>query len=303
MTESSMPTPGPVRETLRYLHWVFNPFQRLDTTDVYDLLGTRSPTRRGLYLNLGYWREATDLDAACEALALRVAEAADLRPGDTLLDVGFGFADQDLLWMERRPPARIIGLNLTASQVEVARRRVAARGLEDRIDLRLGSATDIPLPAQSVDAVVALECAFHFRDRARFFEEAHRVLRPGGRLALADILPMPPLPDGRGRLQQRLSWWLVASKFAIPPDNAYLRPEYQALLARRGFTAIHVDSIRDAVYGPLHQYLRGHPEILGRLHPIARLVGRLALGFEAESVYRGLDYVLASARKPLSEAR
>lgn len=303
MTETPARARRPFRETLRYLHWVFNPFQQLDTVAVYDLLWTRSPTQRGLYLNLGYWRQAVDLDDACEALAMLVAEAADLGPGDTLLDVGFGFADQDLLWAEKCPPARIIGLNLTASQVEVARRRVTARGFDKLMDLRHGSATDMPLPDASVDKVVALECAFHFRSRERFFQEAWRVLRPGGRLVMADILPMPRVSDGRGRLQQRLSWWLVASKFAIPPENAYTRPTYQALLARRGFTEIRLESIREAVYPPLHEYLRRHPETLERLHPIARLPARLALQFDAASVYRGLDYVLATAEKPASRAR
>jgi hypothetical protein len=126
------------------------------------------------------------------------------------------------------------------------------------------------------------------------------VLRPGGRLVTADILPMPQVSGWLPRLQQRLSWWLVASRFAIPPENAYTRPAYHALLALRGFEAIRVASIREAVYPPLHQYLRQHPPSLRRLHPLTRAAARLALRADAASVYRGLDYVLATARKPLA---
>ena len=299
MTKTAVRPRRPFRETLGYLNWVFNPFQRLDAVAVYDLLSTHSPTERGLYLNLGYWPRAADLDDASEALAMLVGETADLGPGDTLLDVGFGFADQDILWAQRLRPARIIGLNITASQVEVARRRVAELGLSDRIDLRHGSATDMALADGSVDKVVALECAFHFRSRERFFQEAWRVLKPGGRLVTADIIPMPMVSGRLKRLQQRLSWWLVASKFAIPPENAYTQPTYHAMLAMRGFEDIRLDSIREAVYPPLHQFLARHPATLLRLHPLARLPARLALRFDAASVYRGLDYVLATARKPV----
>lgn len=298
MTEPTARKRRSVGETLGYLNWVFNPFQRLDVAGVYDLLSTSSPTAHGLYLNLGYWRDARDIDAASRALAMLVGEHANLGPGDTLLDVGFGFADQDILWAETLRPARIIGLNITASQVEIARQRVTDLGLDDCIDLRHGSATDMALASESVDTVIALECAFHFRDRERFFQEAWRVLRPGGRLVMADILPMPRVSGWIKRLQQRLSWRLVASKFAIPPENAYTCPTYHAMLATQGFEQIRIESIRERVYPPLHQYLARHPETLLRLHPLARLPARLALRFDAASVYRGLDYVLATASKP-----
>jgi ubiquinone/menaquinone biosynthesis C-methylase UbiE len=298
MTEATERTRRPLRESLGYLNWIFNPFQQLDVVGVYDLLSTNAATERGLYLNLGYWKQARNLDDASEALAMLAGEAAELGPGDTLLDVGFGFADQDILWAKTLGPDRIIGLNITALQVELARRRVTEAGLAARIDLRHGSATAMPLPAESVDKVIALECAFHFRSREHFFREAWRVLRPGGRLVTADIIPMPRVSLRRERLQQRLSWWLVASKFAIPPENVYTRPTYHALLAVQGFTAIRLESIREEVYPPLHGYLARHPEILRRLHPVARIPARLALRFDAASVYRGLDYVLATATKP-----
>jgi len=301
-----------LRESLSYANWLYNPFQALDAPRIYDLLSTNSPTEHGLYLNLGYWggarapagsgtgsgTGATDLDQASAALAMLVGEQAGIQPGDTLLDCGFGFGDQDILWAQQLKPKRIIGLNITASQVHLARRRVTELGLDDRIDLRQGSATDMPLESNSVDKVVAVECAFHFRTRERFLREAWRVLRPGGRLVMADIIPMPAVSSLPKRLKQRLSWGLVAGKFAIPPENAYTRPSYHSKLAIKGFGAIQIESIRDQVYAPLHRFLMEHPETLQRLHPMVRLPARFALQFDAASVYAGLDYVLASAVKP-----
>lgn len=297
MPDGTLPA-SRLRESLGYLNWLYNPFHGLDAPGIYDLLATSSPTERGLYLNLGYWRDAADVDAASDALAMLVGETAELEPEDTILDCGFGFGDQDILWAQTFKPGRIIGLNITASQVEVARRRVSKLGLDDCIDLRHGSATEMPIESASVDKVVAVECAFHFRSRERFLREAWRVLRPGGRLVLADIIPAPSVRGFPARLEQHLSWRLVAGKFAIPPENAYTRPTYHSKLAMSGFEQISVESIREYVYAPLHRFLAEHPETLTRLHPMARLPAKLALRFEATSVYRGLDYVLASARKP-----
>lgn len=309
MPQDTHPQPTPprrgsqLRETLAYLNWLFNPFHRPKVSALYDLLSTRAATARGLYLNLGYWPAAKDLDEASEALVDLVADAVHLSPSDRLLDVGFGFGDQDLRWAERYQPRSIVGLNLTPSQVELARHRIQERGLERQIDLRLGSATAIDLPDESVDKVTALECAFHFRSRETFLREAFRVLKPGGRLAVADIIPLARRGSRWQRLKQRGSWVLVAGKFSIPAENAYPIPTYHAKLKLRGFEQVRIESIRDRVYAPLHLWLRGHPEALQRLHPAARFAAGLALSRSPESLYAGLDYVLATAVKPLRLVR
>ncbi len=298
-----VPRPTQRQETLRYLNWLFNPFQRLDVPAIYDLLSTRAATERALYLNLGFWEDATDLDSASEALADLLADTVQLAPGDQLLDVGYGFADQDIRWAETYQPAQIIGLNLTHSQVEIARRRVAERGLSDQIDLRQGSATAMDLADESVNKVIALECAFHFRSREQFLREAFRVLRPGGRIAIADIVPRPARGSAWQRFKRKASWALVASKFSIPWDNAYPIPTYHAKLKLRGYEQIRVASIRDKVYAPLHHWLHSHRAALRRLHPAARVAAKFALRRDPETVYAGLDYVLATAVKPMRVVR
>ncbi len=283
---------------LRYMNWLLRPSHGLETSEVYDLIGTSSLTTEDLFLNLGYWRQAGSIDDASRALAMLVAETGGMTSSDTVLDCGYGFADQDILWANRFQPERIIGINVTASQVERAQRRVSEAGQEQRIDLRQGSATDLPIESESVDLVIALESAFHFDTREDFFRESYRVLRPGGRLVTADILPTAPREDLVPRLRQRLSWYLVASRFNIPRRNVYGIEPYEAKLRGTGFEGVSVKSIRDDVYEPLHTFLAQNPDLLKRQHALARLLANATLKRKAVNVYAGLDYILAAASKP-----
>lgn len=232
-------------------------FMRSNPQDYYEFLGDDVIEGKGkipdvnqhtrpLWLNLGYWEKARSYSEACEALAQVLGDHAQLNAQDRQLDVGFGFAEQDMYWIKQYDVGHITGLNITAMQVQRARQRVKARGLESRISLGVGSATETPFSDESFTKVTALECAFHFRTREQFFREAFRVLKPGGRLAIAD----GAAPEGSTKplLRARLMMWHLATPIA----NFYDIAEYKRKLEAIGFVNFQCTPIEHHVY-PQHQ--------------------------------------------------
>ncbi|MDH3537229.1 MAG: methyltransferase domain-containing protein [Gammaproteobacteria bacterium] len=124
-----------------------------------------------MWSNLGYWKNARKLAEVCADMARKLATAADLRPGEHLLDVDCGCAEQDLLWVREYDVGTILGIENTPLRVDLANASVADAGLGQRIEIRNGSATRCPFAEESFDKIMALECAFHFRTRELFFSK------------------------------------------------------------------------------------------------------------------------------------
>jgi arsenite methyltransferase len=157
---------------------------------------------------------------------------ADLRPGEIVLDLGSG-GGIDVLLSARRvaPGGRAYGLDMTPEMHELARRNQAEAGVANA-EFLLGTIENIPLPDASVDVIIS-NCVVNLAaDKGTVFREAFRVLRPGGRLAISDIVLRRPVSPRIGEL---MGLWTGCVAGALP--EAVCRAE----LTSAGFQAVDIE--------------------------------------------------------------
>jgi SAM-dependent methyltransferase len=160
---------------------------------------------------------------------------AELKAGETVLDLGSG-GGLDVLLSARRvgPTGKAYGLDMTPEMLALARRNQAEAGVQNAEFLQ-GTIERVPLPDGSVDVVIS-NCVINLAaDKDLVLREAFRVLTPGGRFAVSDIVVLESLPE-IARRAMRLWTGCVA--------GALLDTEYVAKLTAAGFTDAHVEVTR-----------------------------------------------------------
>jgi SAM-dependent methyltransferase len=160
---------------------------------------------------------------------------AELAPGETVLDLGSG-GGIDVLLSARRvgPTGKAYGLDMTDEMLALAEENRRRSGLAN-VQFLKGEIEAIPLPANSVDVIIS-NCVVNLSgDKDRVLAEAFRVLKPGGRLAISDIVARGEVPDA---IRRSVELWTGCLAGALSEDD------YRGKLARAGFTAIGIEPTR-----------------------------------------------------------
>ena len=156
---------------------------------------------------------------------------ASIKPGETVLDLGSGAGfDAFLAARQLAGTGRVIGVDMTAAMVSKARRNAAKSGFAN-VEFRLGEIEALPVADATVDLIMS-NCVINLSpEKARVFQEAFRVLKSGGRLAIADVIATKPLPV---ELKKKLS------AIGACIGGATLVTEMRALLADAGFARVDI---------------------------------------------------------------
>ncbi|MEM7482779.1 MAG: methyltransferase domain-containing protein [Acidobacteriota bacterium] len=205
--------------------------------------------RDNLAMHLGYWDEHTkDHADSLTNMNRRMAEAAEVRPGERVLDAGCG-AGGTALWLAEEFGVEVTGYDFAPGQIDQARTFAARRPAAARVRFEVRDLSDTGAPPGSFDIVWAQESLCHLTDRPAFLAEAYRLLAPGGRLVVEDIFATeaalgraaaerftagledcaipPPLPS-------RSEWhdWMAAADFEATrwlDISAHTAPSYRRL--------------------------------------------------------------------------
>lgn len=244
------------------------------------------------WLNLGLWEgpgSEDEAEDACRRLVRTLALA--LPVGGTILDVGNGLGTQDRLIAEAVRPRRLVAVNITEWQLAAGRDRLKQAAAAPVA----GDAVRLPVADGTVDGVISVEAALHFRSRKAFFDECCRVLRPGGVLSMSDLSiqrwPVSPAELLSGLTQLRV--------FGLRRTMAMTAGQIASAARAAGLTEVEVTLCGDRVIAPAVR-LTAERLASPREAPAGQqAIGRLLL-WQVDLLWRRgiIDYLLLRAVRP-----
>jgi arsenite methyltransferase len=237
--------------------------------------------------NLYEGGETTGLPAGAVAASLGCGNPtalAKLRAGEHVLDLGSGGGIDVLLSAKRvGPTGKAYGLDMTDDMLALARENQRKAGIEN-VEFLKGEIESIPLPENSVDVVIS-NCVINLSsDKDQVLREAFRVLRPGGRFAVSDVVVRGIVPD---EIRRSIELWVGCTVGALEET------EYREKLAAAGFTEIEIEATRVYKMEDAREFLQAAGLDAGSIAPAVD--GKFASAFIRASKPVRQDHANAAA--------
>lgn len=205
---------------------------------LYDLFWAK---RKMASLHFGYWEDNTQrLDEALSLHKKKLAGFAQIPMKAKVLDMGCGVGG-GAIFLAKECQAEVIGVNISSTQLQEAKRNVVKVGLENQISFIQADYLNTELPTNSFDVIWAVESFFHCEDKEAFLKEAFRLLKPNGKLVLADYF-LSKLPK-TSKHQKLLSTWFKG--FHIP--NLLHIDELESQVNTAGFSGYQYRNVSQNV--------------------------------------------------------
>jgi arsenite methyltransferase len=204
------------------------------TSNLYDPIQARDIPEQALLASLGCGNPTA---------------LAQLNSGETVLDLGSGGGIDVLLSAKRVGPAgKAYGVDMTDEMLALANENQRRAGVEN-VEFLKGEIEHIPLPDGSVDVIIS-NCVINLSaDKAQVLKEAYRVLKPGGRFAVSDVVIRGEMPQ---EIRQSLLLWIGCVAGALEEN------EYRSNLASAGFEQIEIEPTRIYRLDDAREFLSGH---------------------------------------------
>ena len=274
---------------LDIIFWTF----RRNEKDVVNLYNTLSPVMQlavgGDMLNFGYWENgSTTPIAAQQALCSKVGKLGELDSAKNMIDVGSGVAGPARFWSSEYPELDIICVNTNFTQLQNA---ISAKNLE-RINQHNSTSANFPFASDSIDRVIALESAQHFKDFDSFISESKRVLKNNGILVIA-------IPVARKFEDSLMKLGILSFTWS---SEHYSTDFIKTKLKDHNLEIMEIDSIGDKVYSPLTKfYTQNRSEIRQNLNSVfpsylEKILYKSLLKMKEVSESKTIDYVLIKCR-------
>lgn len=263
----------------------------------YDGLSRLYNRLWGEHIHHGYWAEgstASQAEAQTE-LINRLAHLADIGIGAHVLDVGCGLGGSSL-WLAKQRRCSVQGITLSPLQAKLAGDRARDAGIADRVQFQVHDANDLNMPDESYDAVWVIECSEHLHDKQRFISSCHRVLRPGGVLAVAAWLTGKADTAEKRRLLTE-----VCESMLCPSLES--QDQYVQWMRASGFGVVVAEDVSERVQATWDRCvaIARRPEVRALMHVVDARTRRFVNSFgvmQQAFRTRALAYGMFAARKP-----